>query len=1183
MASNRPARLDVSEQALGSPTATRGQVERPNSPGQDSSADPPVIQGQRKRVRTSEEGYRPSASRKRPSAAQGSPLNPQSSRGAPLSPSMAHRRRAAMENAFEHNPMYDEGMEIFQDPLTSKSAMETRILELQRRTREIGPAPLSPKSPPQTPPIAYRSLTPTSSPNPKTPQSTAVRPSLDANVASIQRRGHNSLDTRRSPTPGGLSSPVAPHVRSMSPLAPRDAKTPSPEPLRRVETLPTGPSHSPSKDPKAHGRTSIGQFISDMARKGKGKEKEVDSEDILHFNQSVASIRAGPVANDPAVMQRVSTVVDQLGRRYGLINRALKVGEPPPNPLAAIRWRKKLLENPTPVTRPFREPSNPRAHFDLPPIIDEETSADSMIHHIYSQEEIDSLAWVRSLNTLHLQEVASEYGSKPGIPEMMDWHLTAGVVEGYAIAAKRAREEEARKKQFGVLRESPASSDTSFFHGRESLEHQTMQIGDTRTGAALSPRSSTSASSKKARHLSGPGSFRFPFSSPKAPADALSVSSSSQKSTNIRHTSQPHFVIEDLQSPRSDGTETVVNSPDARKVTPSSMDSSAAAGSGIGGSRRSSIDFGFTSDEPPAGGKAGRRRIRNSLPGIIDSSRNSLSQFLSPITGGPAGSFNRSPIVRTQTAPYLNSSPLASKESETEKLRSGHLEAPHSDDGESGRSSLSDNVRSPIINTSDDGRQSFTALEKMRQRVMGRTPAQPALSELVESERDNLDASRTSSMAQLPRPKLVSPDGVDISSSEDDFSFKRNLANSRAGRKMAQSWNALTKRDQKANLYDEREEQLAGTGPGDPATGAHRAGLFRIDTGATERPGTRSDHMLRAGKRRSLVKLRPITQEEEEIRLAKKRQLELKERTAYEQRLSLVMESRRQSEAVNHILQIALRAVSDYTTRQAALLDSLGVTLHPHIPASIFDTLEPVRSSDQPGWRGIEEDLTESSRRHDMLDEYLDTFERESLANSQSEDHFMQTIMDVIPTIFEQIGVVEEEGQRLEEEMRNVEELQSELQQSIDKQEAKVLTTVETIEAGYPELAKNDALANKLKLDNATQLFPSEWPSWLKDSLYIASPFVDWLANVILRIYSSWKTQVPYPLRNLAWMTFYVGFNAIQAGFTTLVLLYHSQYRKPVLMATFAAILSFVFRNVLYRFFGLAFTSPPTVQVSPTS
>ncbi|KIO33837.1 hypothetical protein M407DRAFT_17438, partial [Tulasnella calospora MUT 4182] len=467
MASNRLARLDVSEQVLGNPTTTRGQVERPNSPGQDSSADPPVIQGQRKRVRTSEEGYRTPMGRKRPPAGQGSPLNPQSSRGAPLSPSMAHRRRAAMENAFEHNPMYDEGMEIFQDPLTAKSAMETRILELQRRTREIGPAPLSPKSPPQTPPIAFRSLTPTSSPNPKTPQSTAVRQSLDANVANIQRQGHNSLDPRRSPTPGGLSSPAAPHVRSMSPLAPRDVQTPSPEPLRRVETLPTGPSHSPSKDPKAHGRTSIGQFISDMTRKGKGKEREADAEDILHFNQSVANIRAGPVANDPAVMQRVSTVVDQLGRRYGLIYRALKTGEPPPNPLTAIRWRKRLLEDATSATRPSREPSHPRAHFDLPPIIDEEPSADPIIHHIYSQEEIDSLAWVRSLNTLHLQEVASEYGSKPGIPEMMDWHLTAGVVEGYAIAAKREKEEEARKKQFGALRESPASSDTSFFHGRE--------------------------------------------------------------------------------------------------------------------------------------------------------------------------------------------------------------------------------------------------------------------------------------------------------------------------------------------------------------------------------------------------------------------------------------------------------------------------------------------------------------------------------------------------------------------------------------------------------------------------------------------------------------------------------------------------------------------------------------------
>lgn len=171
--------------------------------------------------------------------------------------------------------------------------METRIQELQRRTREIGPAPLPPKSPPQTPPSALRSLTPISSPspNPKTPQLTGVRQSLDANVASIQRRGYNSLDARRSPTPGGLGSPVAPHVRSMSPLVPRDVQASSPEPLRRVETVPTDPSVSPSKETKAHGRTSIGHLISEMARRGKGKEKEVDAEDILHFSTSLNGYR----------------------------------------------------------------------------------------------------------------------------------------------------------------------------------------------------------------------------------------------------------------------------------------------------------------------------------------------------------------------------------------------------------------------------------------------------------------------------------------------------------------------------------------------------------------------------------------------------------------------------------------------------------------------------------------------------------------------------------------------------------------------------------------------------------------------------------------------------------------------------------------------------------------------------
>ncbi|KAG8968770.1 hypothetical protein FRB90_010796, partial [Tulasnella sp. 427] len=426
MSYKKPTTLDLSEEALGNPASSRGQIERPRSPGQDSSGDAPVIQGPRKRVRTSEEGYRPQTGRKRPSTTQGSPLNPQNARFASLSPSTVHRRRAALENAFEHNPMYDEGMEIFQDPLTARSAMEARIMELQRRTREIGPAPLPPKSPPQTPPTTFRPLTPSSSPNPKTLQLNAARQSIDANASGLPRRGHNSLDIRRSPTPEGLTSPRTVHVRSMSPLVPREAGAPSPEPLRRVETLPTGPRVSPGKDAKLHGRSSIGHFISEIARKGKGKDKEPDPEDLLHFNQAVASIRAGPIANDPEVLQRVNTVADQLGRRYGLVYRAFKAGEPPPNILSAIRWRKKLLDNGTSVVSPVREPAHGRAHFDLPPRIDEESATDSMIHHLYTQKEINSLAWVRSLNTLHLQEVASEYGSKPGIPDMMDWHLTAG-------------------------------------------------------------------------------------------------------------------------------------------------------------------------------------------------------------------------------------------------------------------------------------------------------------------------------------------------------------------------------------------------------------------------------------------------------------------------------------------------------------------------------------------------------------------------------------------------------------------------------------------------------------------------------------------------------------------------------------------------------------------------------------
>lgn len=108
----RPVAFDVPEDSTPFPSSVATtSYARPHSPALDGSSD----RSQRKRVRSSLDGN--PTSRKR-SAAHGSPLNPQNIRHTSLSVSVSQGKRRA-ENAFEVNPMYEEGMDIFQDPLKS--------------------------------------------------------------------------------------------------------------------------------------------------------------------------------------------------------------------------------------------------------------------------------------------------------------------------------------------------------------------------------------------------------------------------------------------------------------------------------------------------------------------------------------------------------------------------------------------------------------------------------------------------------------------------------------------------------------------------------------------------------------------------------------------------------------------------------------------------------------------------------------------------------------------------------------------------------------------------------------------------------------------------------------------------------------------------------------------------------
>lgn len=114
-----PLPLDLESPTTATYGTSAPHTSRPRSPGagpdlstsgpSDPSGSPVAHQHKR---RSKGESTLP---RRKPSS-HPSPLNPSTSRH----PSYG-KRRAAAENAFEHNPMFEEGMDIFQDPLASGS------------------------------------------------------------------------------------------------------------------------------------------------------------------------------------------------------------------------------------------------------------------------------------------------------------------------------------------------------------------------------------------------------------------------------------------------------------------------------------------------------------------------------------------------------------------------------------------------------------------------------------------------------------------------------------------------------------------------------------------------------------------------------------------------------------------------------------------------------------------------------------------------------------------------------------------------------------------------------------------------------------------------------------------------------------------------------------------------------
>jgi len=173
--------------------------------------------------------------------------------------------------------------DVFGRPIGT--VLDAKVLELQRRARELGPAPLPPLKSPRSPSQSFSP--PTAGPSPKTPQSPRIRQSLDANVASITREQTRS-PTNRNISPVPPTSPLAyrtPSGRPISPSPGRDVSAASPLNLHPVQSIPSS-SDSLEKHAKPLPKSGLGQVFSGIRRIGKGKEKEDDGIEAIREHQA---------------------------------------------------------------------------------------------------------------------------------------------------------------------------------------------------------------------------------------------------------------------------------------------------------------------------------------------------------------------------------------------------------------------------------------------------------------------------------------------------------------------------------------------------------------------------------------------------------------------------------------------------------------------------------------------------------------------------------------------------------------------------------------------------------------------------------------------------------------------------------------------------------------------------------
>ena len=153
------------------------------------------------------------------------------------------------------------------------------------------------------------------------------------------------------------------------------------------------------------------------------------------------------------------------------------------------------------------------------------------------------------------------------------------------------------------------------------------------------------------------------------------------------------------------------------------------------------------------------------------------------------------------------------------------------------------------------------------------------------------------------------------------------------------------------------------------------------------------------------------------------------------------------------MLQISVRAISDYVRHQTALSSSLGLLLEPTVPSDVFDLLGPMPQSDELGWKAVEEDHLARERRSVLMHRQLRNLRTgRSMSSITSEDSLLDRVVALAPVVLDQLESIELYEESLRISTDELLRLQIDLLKTMDEADALYKAASEKIDTAYPEV-----------------------------------------------------------------------------------------------------------------------------------